>query len=133
MRAIYYEVTQGRGCVRVNRYTERQYEEAKARREAADSVKCIALQCAVLATGFIALLLAGSVIEALTPCPWGTILMLLGCMFGGGRLLGLEEEKRKSGGKGQSKHGATGLERDARRPERAGGVMSASHRGNRGA
>lgn len=133
MRAVYYEVTQRRGCVRVNRYTERQYEEAKARREVADSVKHTAMQCAVLAVGFVALLLAGSMIEALTPCPWGTILMLLGCMFGGGRLLALEEEKRRSGGKGQSKHGATGLERDQRRPERAGGVMSAPNRGNRGA
>lgn len=94
MRATYYEITQRRGYVRVNRYTERQYEAAKARRDTVNSVKQTALQCAVLMVSFIAFLLVGSVIEALTTGPAGTILLLLGCMFVGSRLLELEEEKK---------------------------------------
>lgn len=58
-------------------------------------MKQLCLQAAVLMLGFYALLLAGSLIEALTPCPVGTVLVLLGCLFGGGRLLELEEAEEK--------------------------------------
>lgn len=131
MRATYYEITQRRDCVRVNRYTERQYEAAKARRDTVNSVKQTALQCTVLMVGFIAFLLVGSVIEALTTGPAGTILLLLGCMFVGSRLLELEEEKSKSGGKGRSKDEAADSERGAGRSGEESGVVSEPYRGNR--
>lgn len=58
-------------------------------------MKRLALQCGVLLAGFLGLLLLGSLIEALTPCPVGTVLALLGCMFGGWRLLEAEEAARR--------------------------------------
>lgn len=63
----------------------------------AKGMKRLALQCGVLLAGFLGLLLVGSLIEALTPCPVGTVLVLLGCLFGGGQLLEIEEaeEQRK--------------------------------------
>lgn len=56
-------------------------------------MKRLMLQCGALALGFAAFLLLGSLIEALAPCPMGTILVLLGCLFGGGRLLEAEEQE----------------------------------------
>ena len=56
-------------------------------------MKRLMLQCGALALGFAAFLLLGSLIEALAPCPMGTILLLLGCQFGGGRLLEAEERE----------------------------------------
>lgn len=58
-------------------------------------MKRLMLQCGALALGFAAFLLLGSLIEALAPCPMGTVLVLLGCLFGGGRLLELEEAEEK--------------------------------------
>lgn len=73
-------------------------------------MKRLALQCGVLLAGFLGLLLIGSLIEALTPCPVGTVLALLGCLFGGWRLLEMEEVEGKK--KGRCAMGA------AHRPDR---------------
>lgn len=71
-------------------------------------MKQLAMQCGALLAGFLGLLLIGSLIEALTPCPVGTVLALLGCLWGGWRLLEMEEVEAKKEAARRGGHDGTG-------------------------
>lgn len=63
------------------------------------------LQAGVLLAGGIGFLLIGSLIEALTPSPFGTILVILVCFYAGDRLLELEEQERTKRARRNNKNG----------------------------